>query len=99
MENKRDFLQIELALLLKLAKCHVCPAKVDFSVGGGEIDARTERRKKVCSRIQGFWSPVTVRFCLYTGWHEGGDSQIQHILAQKHVNFPNPLSKVTGKSR
>ena len=59
MENKLDFLQIELALLLKLAKCHVCPAKIDFSVGRGEIDARTEPRKKVCRRVQGFWSPVS----------------------------------------
>ena len=46
MENKRDFLKIEIALLLKLTKFHVCPANIDFRVGRGEIDARTEPRKK-----------------------------------------------------
>ena len=45
MENKREFLQVEVALLLKLTKFHVCPAKIDFWVGRGEIDARTEPRK------------------------------------------------------
>ena len=46
MENKRDYLQIELALLLKLTKFHYCPAKIKFWVGRGRIDARTEPRKK-----------------------------------------------------
>ena len=43
---------------LEIYKFHVCPAEIDFSVGRGEIDARTEPPKKVCSRVQGFWSPV-----------------------------------------